>query len=142
MVIVPALVLYPEAQVAGGGPGLQEGAEARAAAGAHATVPRGGFLIPGYKGLCALCNTCLHEAALLGLISQLSIGIGGVWPWSILQQVARVFMAVFAGTCRLRKYFLVCLTIHILTDFGAAKTSAIACQPYQSSPAAQQPAVF
>eukprot|EP00877_Chromochloris_zofingiensis_P003192 jgi/Chrzof1/12874/Cz07g10150.t1 len=36
------------------------------------------------------------------------------------------------GTCRLRKYFLVRLTIDILTDFGAAKTSATACQPYQS----------
>eukprot|EP00877_Chromochloris_zofingiensis_P007226 jgi/Chrzof1/2757/Cz11g28050.t1 len=53
--------------------------------------------------------------------------------WSILQHFAHVFMAVFAGTCRFRKYFLVRLTNYILTDFGAAKTSANACHPYQSS---------
>eukprot|EP00877_Chromochloris_zofingiensis_P009027 jgi/Chrzof1/4378/Cz14g10280.t1 len=58
-----------------------------------------------------------------------------MWSWSILQHFAHVFMAVFAGTCRFRKYFVVRLTNYLLIDFGAAKTSASACQPYQSSPA-------
>eukprot|EP00877_Chromochloris_zofingiensis_P001391 jgi/Chrzof1/11252/Cz05g29150.t1 len=70
--------------------------------------------------MCHLAST--YEAALPGLTLQLSIGIKGVWWWSILHMCSQVHVGKYAT-----------LHNHDLTDFGAATAQLLPTQPYQTS---------
>eukprot|EP00877_Chromochloris_zofingiensis_P012611 jgi/Chrzof1/7603/Cz02g29250.t1 len=65
------------------------------------------------------CTTCVPEAALPRLTLQLSIGIRGVWWWSILHMCSQVHVGKYAK-----------LHNHDLTDFGAATAQLLPTQPH------------